>query len=496
MNTLGKMSFKAKILGAIAVIVTAIVIALVIVINSLTGLVEINQKLDESYRITRVLSGLRADNARIRTLILEAIDPANVDFEIMLNQAAEAMDKIRDQLNYIENRILDQDELQRLFDDIKRTSAESNEIRLQQLDLIRAGQHDEASVLFRGRSYILYDIVYQNLSELEKLLLDENEMLQQQADTAAVTTYISLIAIGTIAGLLVIIVVIGIFRMISRIAKEMKEAVVVLGASTAEIQTTVAEISTGANETATAISETTTTIEEIRQTSMVANNKSKNLLKTSQKASQDGEKGLEASQQMIDAMQKIDAQMKVIHNTITKLSEQNRSIGEITSTVADIADQSNLLAVNAAIEAAKAGEHGRGFAVVAQEIRSLAEQSKKSTAQVKEILNQIQNSVSLAVEVINQGRETVDDGADTVRQDREVVEMLIESINEAVEAAVQISSTSQQQMAGMEQIVPAMENIKKASEQNVTGIKQTQEASENLQELSQSLSSIIERYRL
>jgi len=496
MNNSIKMSFKGKILLAIAVIIFAIVMALIIVINSLTGLVEINRQLDESFRITRALSGMRADNARIRTLILEAIDPANVDVDVLLGQTADAMEKIRNQLTAIEKRLPDQEQILSLFDEIKRTSSLSNEIRLRQLDFIRGGQHAEASALFRGQSYNLYENVYQKLSELERILSEENEMLQQQADTAARTAYISLLAIGSIAGLLVVIVVLGVFRMISRIAREIKEAVSVLSTSTAEIQTTVAEISTGAAETATAISETTTTVEEIRQTSMVANNKSKNLLKTSQKASQDGEKGLETSHQMIEAMNKIDAQMKVIHNTITKLSEQNRSIGEITSTVADIADQSNLLAVNAAIEAAKAGEHGRGFAVVAQEIRSLAEQSKKSTAQVKEILNQIQNSVSHAVEVINQGRETVDDGSETVRQDREVIEMLIESINEAMEAALQISSTSQQQMAGMEQIVPAMENIKQASEQNVTGIKQTQEASENLQELSQSLKNIIERYRL
>jgi len=199
---------------------------------------------------------------------------------------------------------------------------------------------------------------------------------------------------------------------------------------------------------------------------------------------------------MIDAIKKIDNQMKVIRNTITILSEQNRSIGEITSTVSDIADQSNLLAVNAAIEAAKAGEHGRGFTVVAQEIRSLAEQSKKSTAQVKEILNEIQKSVNLAVEVISQGAKTVEEGSVFVMEDRQVVEALTENVEEAVQASIQISSSSQQQMAGMDQIVPAMENIKQASEQNVAGIRQAQSATRDLNELSQNLQKIIERYRL
>jgi hypothetical protein len=179
-------------------------------------------------------------------------------------------------------------------------------------------------------------------------------------------------------------------------------------------------------------------------------------------------------------MKKIDNQMNIISETIMKLSEQNRTIGEITSSVADIADQSNLLAVNAAIEAAKAGEHGRGFAVVAQEIRSLAEQSKKATAQVKEIINEIQKSVSLAVDVTGKGSRTVEDGIRLVKQSGEVIEILAENVDEAAQSFIQISSSSQQQMAGMEQIVPAMENIKQASEQNVSGIKQTQIAAHNL----------------
>jgi len=283
---------------------------------------------------------------------------------------------------------------------------------------------------------------------------------------------------------------------LKEITTEIKTGVTVLGTSSSEILSTVTEISTGAAETATSVSETTTTVEEVRQTAMVSNQKAQSLMMSSQKAADSVEKGRESIHEVIQSMKKIENQMNLISNTVLKLAEQNRTIGEITSSVADIADQSNLLAVNAAIEAAKAGEHGRGFTVVAQEIRSLADQSKKATAQVKEILNEINKSVNQAVGVTEQGSRTVEEGRKLVALSGEVIELLADNVEETAEASIQISSSNQQQMAGMEQIVPAMENIKLASQQNVTGIKQAQAAAHDLNTLGQNLKDIIGKFKI
>ncbi len=280
------------------------------------------------------------------------------------------------------------------------------------------------------------------------------------------------------------------------ITYEIKNGITVLGTSTAEILSTVTEISTGAAETATSVSETTTTVEEVRQTAILSSQKAQLLMLSSNKAADSVDKGRESINAVIAAMKKIDNQMNIISETVLKLSDQNRTIGEITSSVSDIADQSNLLAVNAAIEAAKAGEHGRGFTVVAQEIRSLADQSKKATAQVKEILNEINKSVNKAVGVTEQGTRTVEEGRNLVAESGEVIELLAENVEESSKASLQISSSNQQQMAGMEQIVPAMENIKIASQQNVLGIKQAQAAAHDLNTLGQNLKIIIEKFTL
>lgn len=496
MNNSFKLSLKAKLIIGFGIMIFAITLALAIAIWSQRRLVEVNHELDESFQLTRLVAQLRADNTRIRTLLLEAVNPAAVNTEEILLEITDDLRQLFEDIDQIEKGIAGNDEALEILRIIRERALVSRDLRLDQIELIKSNNHEGAELLFRGTSYQMYEEVYQKTRELERVVNRINEDLKEQADTLATSANITLLIIGIIVIISSILIVSSIFAMITKISKELKEGIAVLGTSVSEIQTTVAEISTGATETATAISETTTTIEEIRQTSIVAEKKAKNLLNTSQKASDNGERGIETSQRMVDSMNKIDAQMQIIQNTITKLSEQNRSIGEITSTVADIADQSNLLAVNAAIEAAKAGEHGRGFSVVAQEIRSLAEQSKKSTVQVKDILNEIQKSVAQAVEVIRQGKETADEGNNMVQEDREVVELLIESINEAMEASVQISSSSQQQMAGMDQIVPAMENIKQASEQNVAGIRQTQDAAKNLYDLGENLKSVIERYRL
>ena len=149
---------------------------------------------------------------------------------------------------------------------------------------------------------------------------------------------------------------------------------------------------------------------------------------------------------------RIREQMDTIGESITRLSEQSASIGEITTTVSDLADQSNLLAVNAAIEAAKAGEQGKGFGVVAQEIKSLAEQSKRATAQVRSILTEIQKATSGAVMATEQGSKSVEQGMKQAGEARESIESLAETVAEAAQGAAQIAASSQQQLVGMDQV--------------------------------------------
>ncbi len=189
----------------------------------------------------------------------------------------------------------------------------------------------------------------------------------------------------------------------------------VLVTAAAQITATANSLSGGAAETAGAVTETTTTIEEVRHTSHLASEKAKYVSESAQRAAQISQSGKKSTEQTAEGMTRIREQMEAIADSIVRLSEQSQAIGQIIASVDDLSQQSNLLAVNAAIEAAKAGEHGKGFTVVAQEVKSLAEQSRQATAQVRSILNDIQKATAAAVMATEQGSKVVEEAPGKAR---------------------------------------------------------------------------------
>jgi PAS domain S-box-containing protein len=279
----------------------------------------------------------------------------------------------------------------------------------------------------------------------------------------------------------------------NRMLQEMQETVTILAASTSDILDAASQVASGSTETATAVSETTSTVEEVKQTALMAADKARHVSDTAQKTAEISQHGKKSVEESVQAMRHIQGQMESVAESIIRLSEQSQAIGEIIATVNDLAEQSNLLAVNAAIEAAKAGDHGKGFAVVAQEVKSLAGQSKQATTQVRAILGEIQKATNAAVMATDQGSKAVESGVRLSGEVGQSINALADSIEEAARAATQIAVSAQQQLVGMDQAVVAIKGISQAARQNVDSAGQAKAAAQNLHALGLKLKQLMER---
>ena len=288
----------------------------------------------------------------------------------------------------------------------------------------------------------------------------------------------------------------GMLDNLRNINRELGSSVTILASSASEILASTTQIASGMVETATSVSETTATVEEVKQTAQLSAEKSRNVSDIATKAVTIADQGSSAVTETIEGIDRIKELMESVAESVVLLSEQTQAIGEIITVVNDLAQQSNLLAVNAAIEASKAGEQGRGFVVVAQEIKSLADQSKQATEQVRTILADIQKATGKSVLAAEQVSKAVELGVKQAADSGESIRILSESIGESSQAAAQIAVSSQQQLAGMEQVAMAMESIKMAAQQNVAGTKQVEQAAQTLNELGQRLKEMMKKYRV
>ena len=204
----------------------------------------------------------------------------------------------------------------------------------------------------------------------------------------------------------------------------------------------------GAAEEETAIHQTTTTADEVRQTVALTTEKARAVAKEVRETADISREGRRAVEESVRGTQEARTRMETLAERILALSDQAQAIGEIVRTVNGLAEQSNLLSVNAGIEAAKAGEAGRGFAVVAGEVKSLAEQSRQATAQIRDILGEIQAATQAAVMAAEQGVKASEAGEAITIEAGEAIRELGERLSRSSDSAQQILASAQQQLTG------------------------------------------------
>ncbi len=252
------------------------------------------------------------------------------------------------------------------------------------------------------------------------------------------------------------------------IITQIRDASTQISGSVTRIRSTTEEQVAGAAEQSSAVSEVSSTVEELATTaSSIAEN---------------AESVAETAERTLQGMQEINIKVDRTAKKLLSLGEKSQSIGNITKLIDDIAEQTNLLALNAAIEAARAGEAGRGFAVVASEVRKLEERSSESTEEIRQLINAIQAETNSTIMGIEDSTKWVAKG--------------LEMVKETTKAAKEISTATQQQKSASEQVVQAMQNIDVVTKEFVASTKHAATSATQLNKLSQELKASISEFVL
>ncbi|MCG8422912.1 MAG: methyl-accepting chemotaxis protein [Proteobacteria bacterium] len=247
----------------------------------------------------------------------------------------------------------------------------------------------------------------------------------------------------------------------------------------------------GAQQQVAAVTEAVATVNEVHKTAEEAAKRANMVSESSRNALEVGKSGRESIELTIASMGSIKEHVESIAQEILALAERAQAIGDIVTTVNEIAEQTNLLALNAAIEASRAGEHGRGFSVVAIEVKELASQSKKATAQIRQILTQIQKATNGAVMATEIGTKKVAEAVQVVHGTGDNIRTLVTTVEEAAEAAAQIAASAGQQASGITHINLAMRNINQVASENLSSTEQAAQAARDLNELAETLRELL-----
>jgi methyl-accepting chemotaxis protein len=277
---------------------------------------------------------------------------------------------------------------------------------------------------------------------------------------------------------------------------QLRDSTAALESGAKEILGSVSKQAAMASQQAAAINETSTTASEIAQTSKQATQHADSVIDMTKRSDDLSQEGLATVEEAVKASASLGEQVNQIASTMTGLSERILQVGEIIASVKDLAEQSNLLALNASIEASKAGDHGRGFAVVAMEMRNLAEQSRQAAVQIRAILQEVQRSARDAGAATDEGAKRAQAAMGLARSAGEAIEGLAMVIRESALAARQIANNTRQQTIGVDQMVVAISELSQAITESAEGTRSIEQGTFTLAEISRTLGAAVRRYRV
>jgi methyl-accepting chemotaxis protein len=256
------------------------------------------------------------------------------------------------------------------------------------------------------------------------------------------------------------------------------------------------DIAAGAKTQADEVRQVSAAVEQMAASAIETSNNTSSAAKIAEKASSVAGEGAGSVDETIDGMQRIQSQVTESSKTIRELAESTERISDIVAMIDEISNQTNLLALNAAIEAARAGEQGRGFAVVADEVRKLADKTGQATSQIVEMISQIRTQSSSAVSAMGSMVSQVDSGKNLVARAGESLSQLVSMVEQVSRNIQQIAAAAQEQSVAAEEISRNVDHISVSTEGTVTHIQSSKETCARLSRQAEDLNALVQQFQL
>ncbi len=282
----------------------------------------------------------------------------------------------------------------------------------------------------------------------------------------------------------------------TKVLERVRKAAIDVSSSANEILVASEEMANGASQQDQEITNTSSAVEELTVSMKQVSNNAEASAEAARRALDAAEQGNRAVRDTLEGMQRIRASVQATAKKIKSLGDRSLEISEIINVINDITEQTNLLALNAAIEAARAGEAGRGFAVVADEVRKLAEHSRNATKDIAALIKAIQAETNEAVVVMEEGTKEVEVGARLADQAGKALEAISSVVRQSAERVQEISLASKQQVRGTEGVANAMQIISNITRQTSQGARQTARTVEQMVKLSEQLNEALSQFRV
>jgi methyl-accepting chemotaxis protein len=283
---------------------------------------------------------------------------------------------------------------------------------------------------------------------------------------------------------------------LENVVRKVTDAVAATASASSQISASSEEMAAGSQEQSAQTGEVATAVEQMTSTILETSKNADNAAQNAKNAGKLAKEGGRVVDETVNGMVRIADVVKKSAETVQALGKNSDQIGEIVQVIDDIADQTNLLALNAAIEAARAGEQGRGFAVVADEVRKLAERTTKATKEIAGMIKQIQKDTGDAVVSMQQGTIEVENGKQLADKAGESLKEIIKGADEVVDIITQVATASQEQSAAAEQISQNIESINNVTHQSAAGAQQIARAAEDLNRLTNDLQNAISHFKI